>query len=198
MQTDPIPRCPRFRRRRASGFTLVEALLIVAVAGILGTIVFDLSAETLRSTKVAAAGSEVTYVLFQARQRAQTEHTIHFAVVNANADSRIESISLVRDDGSGAYEAADDTVVSRVFFEQDIRIGDGRGNTTSLPTVATDTYALAFGPRGDARHPTSGDPLSAFLNVTSIDPERAGFVKYAGIEISAAGGIRHETEMEAL
>ena len=194
----PRPRVRGTPRRPADGFTLVELLVGVVIIGVLGTMSFQAGTETLRSARVSAAASEMSFTLLRARQSALNEHTLFFLTLNTNAADRVRTMEIVRDDGSGVYEADDDEVVQVVIPDQDIRLGDGRGNFTSLPEVDPQIFVVGFGPRGEARDPTDGTRFSGFVNVTSLVAERGGWVKYSAIDIALSGAIRSHFHREPI
>lgn len=176
------------------GFTLVELLVVVVIAGILGTLLFQAAAETIRNAKITAVGSEVAFTLMRARQNAVVEHTTFFVTFITDGNDRVTRMDVVRDDGTGMYEPDDDQIVRRMQPEQDIRFGDGLGSTTDLPEVDVDVFAIAFGARGEARNPTDGSVFSAFINVTIMDPERGGRAKFSAITITPSGSVTRTTE----
>jgi len=173
-------------------------LVTVVIVGVLGTMGFQAATETIRSSRVSAAASEVAFTLLRARQSALNEHGLFFLTLNTNAERRVRTLEIVRDDGSGVYEADDDEVVQVVIPDQDIRLGDGRGSFTSLPEVDPQVFVVGFGARGEARDPTDGTRFAGFVNVTSLIPERGGWVKYSAIDIAMSGAIRNSFRRESV
>lgn len=184
------------RAMRASGFTLIEFIVVFEIMALLAIISITAGAEMLRTAKVRAAGSEVAFAFLRGRQNASVEHDNFFVILETNAANRVEMIQIVRDDGSGILEVGTDTVVRRMTPDQGVYLGDGRGSTTSLPSIGGGTYAVRFGPRGEARHPTTGAVLNGFVNITILVPERGGWVKFTAIDISPSGGVSWEMHRE--
>ncbi len=181
---------------RAAGYTLIELVVVLAITGIMATLGIDAGSEMLRTAKVKAGGSEVAFALLRGRHNASAEHVNFFVVLSTNAANRVEFLQIVRDDGSGSLEIGTDVVVRTIQLDQAVYLGDGRGNTISLPLVEPGTYAMGFGPRGEGRHPVTGSLLSGFVNTTIATPERGGWVKFTAIEISPSGSIAWQMHRE--
>jgi len=109
---------------------------------------------------------------------------------------RISRVVLIRDtNGSRLFEEADDLVVQQIMTDQNIRLGDGNGATHNFPDSAiagVDAFGLGFGPRGEARHPTTGAVVSGFINVSHGNAERGGVYKFSNIRVSPAGSVTYD------
>ena len=149
-KASPLP-----RSHRAAGYTLLSVLTTVAIAGIVGTVAVDTGSEMVRTARTTAAGAEVTSALHRARQVAMSEQRVIFVALETDGANGLRSIWMLRDDGNGVFsDFEDDPIFETLRLDARARLGDGRGNVTSLPDRAEEgspaLYALAFGPRGES------------------------------------------------
>ncbi len=175
-----------------AGFSLIGMMITMSIGLTLATLVWEVGSEMARSAKTAAAGAEVAAAMREARQMAMTEHRVIFVGFVRGEDDRLARILLLRDDGSRVFESENDPIVTEIRFDLDVRLGDGSGAETSLPSGNVwneSAFGFGFGPRGEARDPTDGSPLTGFLNISAGGARRGSSTKFANLRISPSGTI---------
>lgn len=197
------------RHRRASGFTLIEALVIFALLGVLLAVAIPKIFHLLRRSRDQAILSETSMLLSRARMEAikrgvpvvvgvdyETQQLFAFADVNLDDGSR--GSDLVFNPVDGANDGTTDYQVARVPLPQDVRFwGPGDAEPEGPDTMDELTPAEAGLPNvavleidGRVRNRGAirlGDDRANFFEVR-ISPEATARIQIRKYDAERAAG----------
>lgn len=158
-----------FAPRNARGFSLIELMLTVAIAGTLMAIGLPVLLDVTESSKLGAAAREVERELQSARLKAVTSNRSLRVRMNCPVAGYFRTVEVL---GTAADTAADRCLTTAYPFPADNDVmtrPNYDGPTRLLPNQATVTNViLEFRPDGTAYNVVAdvAQPLAAPLTVT--------------------------------
>lgn len=158
-----------FVPRNARGFSLIELMMTVAIAGTLMAIGLPILMDVTEGSKLSAAAREVERELQSARLKAVTSNRSLRVRMNCPAVGYYRTVEVL---GTAADSAADRCLVTAYPFPADNDVmtrPNYDGPTRLLPNQATVTnLVLEFRPDGTAYNVVANvaEPLAAPLTIT--------------------------------
>ena len=183
-----MPSCEAVTSRPPRGFSFIELLLVVAVSGIMMSVVLP-RLRISESTEVQLAGMQLAQDIDLARTRALS--TRSRARVKFTTTSAVGYAGYLDVDGDSAFaESADEITGLRGFGTRalPVRILFGRGNAIALPNfagsgaVTFSSNRLEFDARG---LPTPMGTAGVAYLAHERDPNAV-----TAIAVSSSGGVR--------